>query len=56
MTKTIQQCNDDNPKIRKVTFDVGDSIVSDTILLCDKCFNRPPFDMYILKVVRLDQK
>lgn len=50
----IQLCPDDNEKKYKVSFDAGDSIVNDTILLCDKCYNKPPFDKFILKVVRLE--
>lgn len=53
MSEMIQQCNDDNPKTRKVIFDAGNSIENDTILLCEKCYNKPPFDHFILKVVRL---
>ena len=50
----ILLCNDKNPKKHKVTFDAGGSIVNDTILLCDKCYNKPPFDRFVLKVVRLE--
>ena len=50
----IQQCNDDNQKTKKVIFDAGNFIENDTFLLCENCFNKPPFDKYILKVVRLE--
>jgi len=53
MTETIQQCNDNNPKTKKVEFDAGNSIKNDTVLLCENCYNKPPFDKYILKVMRL---
>ena len=54
MNEIILQCPDDNPKIRKVTFDAGNSIINDTILLCDKCYNKPPFDRFVLKVERFE--
>ena len=49
----VKECKDENPKRYKITFDAGNTIVNDTILLCDKCYNQPPFDKFILKVVRL---
>jgi len=49
----IQLCKDENPKKYKVTFDAGNSIENDTILLCAKCYNRPPFDLFCLKVEKL---
>ena len=54
MTKTIRQCNDDNPKKYKKTFDAGNSIVNDVILLCEKCYNKPPFDRFVLRIERLE--
>lgn len=54
MTKIIQECNDDNLKIKKVFFDAGNSIVNDIILLCEKCYSKPPFDRFVLKVERLE--
>jgi len=56
MTKKILQCNDDNPKKYNVTFDAGNAISSgnDTILLCSKCYNQPPFDRFVLKVERFE--
>lgn len=50
----MQQCNDDNQKTKKVIFDAGNSIENDIVLLCDKCYNKPPFDQFVLKVVRLE--
>jgi len=49
----ILKCNDNNQKTKKVIFDAGNSIENDTVLLCENCYNKPPFDKYILKVVRL---
>jgi len=49
-----RQCNDDNPKTKKVIFDAGSSIVNDIVLLCEKCYNKPPFDKFVLKTVRLE--
>ena len=54
MTKIIQECNDDNLKTKKVFFDAGNSIANDVIFLCDKCYNHPPFDRFVLKVERLE--
>lgn len=47
-------CDDNNPKIFKVEFNAGKSVkVNDVILLCSKCYNKPPFDRFVLKVERL---
>ena len=53
MKKIIRQCNDNNPKKFSVTFDASKSIMNDVILLCEKCYDKPPFNLFRLKVERL---